>query len=146
MSGSEWAAVIGAQICLVLLVVLVVVIVRLDRAAREVRAATHAFEMESRQALMELRQAVRDADFALDRIDAIVTGAERVTDRVDAASGLADRVITSPVVKAMAVGTGTKRAMQRLTRNPAKPARRRTGSVPEPKRTGSVPERKKQAG
>ena len=33
MSGSEWAAVIGAQICLVLLVVLVVVIVRLDRAA-----------------------------------------------------------------------------------------------------------------
>ena len=37
MSGSEWGAVIGAQICLVALVVLVVMIVRLDRTTREVR-------------------------------------------------------------------------------------------------------------
>ena len=129
MSGSEWAAVIGAQLCLVVLVVLVVAIVRLDRAAQDMRAATRAFEAESRQALAELRQAVRDADYELDRIDAIVAGAERVTERVDAASGLADRVITSPVVKAMAVGTGTRRVVQRLT-----------GSVPE-RKAGSVPER-----
>ena len=47
----------------------------------------------------------------------IVSGAERVTDRVDAASALADRVITSPVVKAMAVGTGTRRAVQKLRGN-----------------------------
>ena len=37
MSGSEWAAIIGAQICLVLLVVLVVMIVRLDRTTRDLR-------------------------------------------------------------------------------------------------------------
>jgi hypothetical protein len=46
-----------------------------------------------------------------------VSGAERVTDRVDAASALADRVITNPVVKAMAVGTGTRRAVQKLRGN-----------------------------
>ena len=40
-----------------------------------------------------------------------------VTGRVDAASALADRVITSPVVTAMAVGTGTRRAVQRLRGN-----------------------------
>jgi hypothetical protein len=114
MSGSEWAAVVGAQVCLVLLVVLVVMIVRLDRTTRELRQASAEFERESRAALEELRAAVRAADFELDRVDALVTGAERVTDRVDAASVLADRVITSPVVKAMAAGTGTRRAFQRL--------------------------------
>ena len=34
--------------------------------------------------------------------------------RVDAASDLAYRTFTNPVVKAMAVGTGTRRAVQRL--------------------------------
>ena len=117
MSAAEWGAVIGAQICLVLLVVLLVVIVRLERAAAELRATARAVAEEATTALGELREAVRDADFELDRVDALVRGAERVTDRVDAASGLADKVITSPVVKAMAVGTGTRRAVQRLRGN-----------------------------
>jgi hypothetical protein len=117
MSASEWAAVAGAQVCLVLLVVLVVMIVRLDRTTRELREATSEFRRDARVALGELHSAVRSADFELDRVDAIVTGAERVTERADAATALADRVITSPVVKAMAVGTGTRRAMQRLRGN-----------------------------
>lgn len=125
MSASEWAAIIGAQVCLVLLVVLVVVIVRLERAAAEMRAATRDISAQASVAIEELRVAVRDADFELDRIDALISGAERVTDRVDAASGLADKVITSPVVKAMAVGTGTKRAVQRLTGQEPTPRRRR---------------------
>lgn len=114
MSAGEWAAVVGAQVCLVLLVVLVVVIVRIDRSARELRAAAAEFRRDSSAALRELRDAVRAADFELDRVDAIVRGAERVTGRVDAASALADRVITSPVVKVMAAGSGTRRAVQRL--------------------------------
>jgi hypothetical protein len=117
VSGSEWAAVVGAQVCLVLLVVLVVLIVRLDRTTRELREAAAEFRRESGIALHELRDAVRAADYELDRVDAIVSGAERVTDRVDAASALADKVITSPVVKAMAAGTGTRRAVQRLRGN-----------------------------
>jgi len=93
--------VFAAQLCLVLLVVLVVMIVRLDRAARDLRRAA--------------------ADFELDRVDAIVSGAERV----DVASDLAYRTFTNPVVKALAVGTGTRRAVQRLKGDkPAKPAKR----------------------
>jgi hypothetical protein len=114
MSGSEWVAVFAAQVCLVLLVVLVVVIVRLDRAARDLRAAAADFRAEAEPALEELRAAVRDADYELDRVDAIVTGAERVGGRVDSASDLAYRTFTSPVVKALAVGTGTRRAVRRL--------------------------------
>jgi hypothetical protein len=117
MSGSEWAAVVGAQVCLVLLVVLVAMIVRLDRTTRDLRTAASEFRRESGAALRELREAVREAEYELDRVDALVSGAERVTGRVDAASALADRVITSPVVKAMAAGTGTRRAVQKLRGN-----------------------------
>ena len=68
---------------------------------------------------------MRAADFELDRVDAIVTGAERVSGRVDSASDLAYRTFTNPVVKALAVGTGTRRAVQRLTGDkPEKPAKR----------------------
>ena len=124
MSGTDWAAVVGVQICLVALVVLVVVIVRLDRAARDLRSAAADFRAEAGPALDELRAVVQAADFELDRVDAIVTGAEKVTGRVDAASDLAYRTFTSPVVKALAVGTGTRRAVQRLKGEPARPRAR----------------------
>ena len=122
---EDWAAIIGAQVCLVALVVLVVMIVRLDRAVRDVRDAANGFRAEAEPLLDELLAAVRGADHELDRIDAIVSGAERVTDRVDAASDLAYRTFTNPVVKAMAVGTGTKRAVQRLAGGEPTPRDRR---------------------
>lgn len=125
MSGEEWVAIIGAQICLVALVVLVVMIVRLDRATRELRQAAREFRRESGPLLDELRHTVRAADYELDRVDAIVSGAEAVTGRVDAASDLAYRTFTNPVVKVLAVGTGTKRAMQRLKGDPPKRAKRK---------------------
>ena len=128
MSGEEWAAILGAQVCLVALVVLVVMIVRLDRATRDLRRAARDFRLESGPLLDELRRTVRAADYELDRVDAIVTGAEAVTGRVDAASDLAYRTFTSPVVKALAVGTGTKRAVQRLKGDPPKRRSRREAS------------------
>ena len=128
MSGEEWAAILGAQVCLVAVVVLVVMIVRLDRAARDLRAAARDFRRESVPLLEELRETVRSADYELDRVDAIVSGAEAVTGRVDAASDLAYRTFTSPVVKALAVGTGTKRAVQRLKGDPPRRRSRREAS------------------
>jgi hypothetical protein len=127
VSASEWAAIVAIQLCLVLFVVLLIVIVRVERAAAALRATTRDLVLQAGTAVDELRQAVRDADFELDRIDALVRSAERVTDRVDAASGLADKVITSPVVKVMAVGTGTKRAVQRLAGSDTPARKRKTG-------------------
>jgi hypothetical protein len=128
VSGEEWAAILGAQVCLVAIVVLVVMIVRLDHAARDLRTAARDFRRESVPLLEELRETVRSADYELDRVDAIVSGAETVTGRVDAASDFAYRTFTSPVVKALAVGTGTKRAVQRLKGDPPKRRSRREAS------------------
>jgi hypothetical protein len=115
VNAADWGAVIAGQVCLVLLVALVVTFVRMHAAAAELRDATRAFRADAARALGELEEAVRAADFELDRIDAIVSGAEAVTGRVEAASDLAYRTFTSPVVKALAVGTGTKRAVRRFT-------------------------------
>ena len=52
----------------------------------------------------------------------------QVTGRVDAASDLAYRTFTNPVVKALAVGTGTKRAVQRLKGDPSPRRRDRRAS------------------
>jgi hypothetical protein len=47
-----------------------------------------------------------------------------VTERVDSASAAAYRTLATPVVKALAVGTGTRRAVQRLRGEPSRRARR----------------------
>ncbi len=125
MSASEWAAVVAIQVCLVVFLVLLVALARLDRAARDLRQSATAFRAEAEPLLADLREVVQAADFELDRVDAIVTGAERVSGRVDAASDLAYRTFTSPVVKAMAAGAGTRRVVQRLTGDKARDRRAR---------------------
>ena len=79
VSGSEWAAVLAAQVCLVALVVLVVVIVRLDRAATDLRGprSTSGAEAEPR-ASPSCARSLRDADYEVDRVDAHLAGAESV--------------------------------------------------------------------
>ena len=51
MSGSEWAAVVASQVCLLLVVILVVMIVRLDRAAKDLRRAANDFRAEAEPAM-----------------------------------------------------------------------------------------------
>ena len=126
MSASEWAAVGGAAACAVALVALLVVLARLRRAARDLRETVAEFRRHALPALVELRHAVRAADFELDRVDALVSGAEAVQERVDSASRLAYRTFASPVVKVLAAGTGTRRALARLTGEPS--PRVRSGS------------------
>jgi hypothetical protein len=58
-----------------------------------------------------------------------VMSAERISGAVDGASRLAARTLRSPVVKAMAFGTGVSRATQRLREGetPVPSPRRRRG-------------------
>ena len=111
--------------CLVALVVLVVVIVRLDRAAGTCATPHVDFRAEAEPALAELREVVRTPTSSSTASTPSCRGAERVSGRVDAASDLAYRTFTNPVVKALAVGTGTRRAVQRLKGEPPKRRRKR---------------------
>ena len=109
MSGSEWAAVVAAQVCLV-----VAGRARGRRSCgstappRDLRSAAADFRAEAEPALDELR-----AGRARRRLRARPGRRHRhrrrarSSGRVDAASDLAYRTFTNPVVKALAVGTGT---------------------------------------
>ena len=68
-----------------------------------------------------------DAAIEVDRVERLVTSAERLSGAVDGASRIAARTLRSPVVKAMAFGTGVSRAAQKLREGetPVAPARRR---------------------
>ncbi len=116
MSASEWAALVAAAAASVATVALLVAAIRLARATAELRRTAREFRTEAIPALDALRHAVRAADYELDRIDAIVTSAELVTDRADSASRAAYRTLANPVVKVVAVGTGTRRVLARLRR------------------------------
>ena len=67
--------------------------------------------------LDEAKEAVYDAAVEIDRVERLVTSGERLDD--------AKRAIATPMVKAMAFGTGVSRAAQRLREGDAPRKRKR---------------------
>jgi hypothetical protein len=114
MSAGDVLAVVAATVVTMLIAVLAATLVALTRTLRELRATADALHDEAIPLLDAAREAVMDAAIEVDRVERLVTSAERVSGAVDGASRLAARTLRSPVVKVMAFGTGVSRAAQRL--------------------------------
>ncbi len=95
-------------------VVLSLVSARLLRAVGDLDRATAAFEEEAVPAVVELRDAVQGAVAEVDRIDELVQIAGSIGGRVDTATEATYRALTSPVIKGVAIASGTRRAARRL--------------------------------
>jgi hypothetical protein len=126
MSTGDALAVVAATVVTILVVVLAIVMVLLTRTLRELRAAVEVLQGDALALLDEARVSVHDAADEIDRVERLVTSAERLDE--------AKRAIATPVVKAMAFGTGVSRAAQRLRdgespRPVPKPAPRRRRSA-----------------
>jgi len=135
MTTSEVLAVVAATVVTMLVAALAVVLVSLARTLRELRQSVADFQAEAVPLLDDAREAMNGAEAEINRVERIVTNAERLSDAVDGASKLAARTIASPVVKAMAFGTGVSRAAQRL----------RDGEPPEAPTNGKRSRRKRKA-
>ena len=92
------------------------VVVTLVRAAEALESATSAFEDEAIPAVTELRAVVRTASGEVERIDDLLDVATAIGDRVDTATEATYKALTSPVIKGVAIASGTRRAAQRLRR------------------------------
>jgi hypothetical protein len=114
MSGSDWVAVGATVLVAVLVGAMVVALVSLTRAARALRHEVERLERETVPALHDARRAVRQASGEVERVDALLTSAGSVTNTVDSASRFAYRAVSNPVVKALAFGEGTRRAVRRF--------------------------------
>jgi hypothetical protein len=128
MTAAELLTVVLAVLALGLAAAAALVCARALRAARELTAATEAFRAEAAPALEELRAAVVRATAEVDRVEDLLDVASTIGARLDGASEVTYRALTSPVIKGVALASGTRRAAERL-REPAprRPAGRRRG-------------------
>jgi hypothetical protein len=125
MQTSDVIAIIVTTVVAILSGALVAALYMLVRTLRTLRATVIGLQEETLALLDDAHDAVREAAIEVDRIDRLVGSAERINDAVDGAQRIAYRTLASPVVKAMAFGSGVSRAAHRL----------REGETPAPART-----------
>lgn len=116
MSGGEVAAVIAAVALVVAVVALLFALASLTRTLRSLRTTVDEFRREALPIMGELRTTVGTANAELVRVDNLLTTAESVGATVDSASRLAYLAFSNPVIKVLALATGTGRAARRLRR------------------------------
>ena len=101
--------VLGGTICALIIMV--------RRLAADLSSVVNGLADLSRQTLpllADTRSALRKADGANRRTDALLDVATSLTSTADSASRLAFKVVSNPLVKVLAFFTGTRRAVKRL--------------------------------
>jgi hypothetical protein len=114
MTTTDALAVATAVIVAIFVGALAMMFVSVSRTLRALRSTVEDLRDQTIPLVAELRDAARGASDEVERVDRLVTSAERLEGAVDSAGKLAYRTLASPVVKAMAIGTGVSRAAHRL--------------------------------
>lgn len=122
MSAVDLVAVVLAVLALGVAAAAAVVCTRALAAARALEAAAGELAAVAVPAVEELRLAAERATSEVDRVENLLDVATSVGRRLDGASEATYRALTSPVIKGVALASGTRRAAERL-REPAAPSR-----------------------
>ena len=117
MTGGEVAAIIASVALVVAVVALLFALAALTKTLRTLRTAVEDLHRETLPVLGDLRSTVSTANAELVRVDSLLTTAESVGATVDSASRLAYLAFSNPVIKVLAVASGTGRAARRLRRS-----------------------------
>jgi hypothetical protein len=120
MTGTEIAAVIVAIASVAGVVLLAVALVSILRTLRSVRDSVESIRTETVPVMVELGETVRTANAELERVDDLLGTAESISGTVDSASRLAYLAFSNPVIKALALASGTSRAASRFRRSRAR--------------------------
>jgi hypothetical protein len=129
MTAGQLAVLMAAVLCCIGFTALVVVLVRVLDSLKSLRGEVEALRNETRPLINELRISTRDARAAveearddLDRFDRVLGSAEAISGAVAGGSRVARAALSAPVIKTVALGTGTSRAVRRLRRREKKSA------------------------
>lgn len=114
MTTGDWAAVIVAVATCILVLSLLFALVSLTRTMRALRETVDQLRGETVPLVADLRSTVGQANAELERVDHLLGTAESISSTVDSASRLAYLAFSNPVIKALAFGSGTARAVRRL--------------------------------
>ncbi len=116
MTAGEFALVIATVVLVIGFAALAVVLLRVLDALRDVRSAVEQLRDETRPLLAELQASVEDARDDLERFDRVLGSAEAISASVEGASRVARVALSTPVIKTVALATGTSQAARRLRR------------------------------
>jgi hypothetical protein len=121
MSALDLVVILLGVVALGAAVAMALTTVRMRRAADEVERSVREldevrvrFEAEAAAALEELHVTVLRAGHQVDEVEALVDVANAIGGRVDSATEVTYRALTSPVIKTVALASGTRRAARRL--------------------------------
>lgn len=114
MTATELAALIVAIASVVAVVLLVLCLASITRTLKAVREAVDLMRAETVPVMAELGETVRAAGAELERVDVVIGRAQSITGTVDAASRLAYLALSNPVIKVIALASGTGRAASRF--------------------------------
>jgi hypothetical protein len=129
MTAGQLAVLMAAVLCCIGFTALVVVLMRVLDSLKALRGEVEALRSETRPLIAELRTSTRDARAVveearddLDRFDRVLGSAEAISGAVAGGSRMARAALSAPVIKTVAIGTGTSRAVRRLRRKEKKSA------------------------
>lgn len=114
LTAGDLAAIIVAIASVVAVVLLVFVVVAVNRTLTEVRLSVEQLRRETLPVVDELHRTVTTANTELERLDVFLDSATSVTATVDSASHLAYLAFSNPLIKVMALATGTAKAAKAL--------------------------------
>ena len=114
MSALELLTVIISVLALLAAMVMAILCFRLRGLAVDLAAAVEAFEAEAIPAAEQLRMVAESAVHDVARVEALLDLSESIGTRVDSATDATYRALTSPIIKGVAIASGTRRAAGRL--------------------------------
>jgi uncharacterized protein YoxC len=108
--------VVATVLCALGFAALVVALVFVLRSLGDLRSAVDKLTAETEPLLAEMRRSLDEARGDLDRFDKVLGSAEAISSSVEGASRMARVAFATPVIKTVAIASGTTRAARRFRR------------------------------
>jgi uncharacterized protein YoxC len=119
VSAGDLALVLGTVLCVIGFAALVVVLVRVLDGLQALRLEVEHLRVETQPLLDQLRTSVDDARDELDRFDRVLGSAEAISSNMEGVSRVARAALSAPMIKTVALASGTSKAARRLRRKEA---------------------------
>jgi len=116
VTAGELAIVLATVLCALGFAALVVVLARVLQATNELHSEMARLRSETQPLLEELQASVDEARDDLERFDRLLGSAESISSRVNGATRVTRLALSAPVIKTVALASGTSRAASRLRR------------------------------
>jgi hypothetical protein len=114
MTGTDLAVILACVVMFASFVVLLLAAQALLRSLRELRDALEVLQRETVPMLADLRATVIDAGAEVERVDALLDAADRISSTVESASRLSYLAFRAPLIRLVAFARGIGRAIRRL--------------------------------